>query len=182
MPWYPGPSGGRWTKQYFCLQYIINNLPQLLPAPEYPACACVCFLLLESLLDESGVPHPPSGPDNLYHHNKLHGRWQTAGSVQRGGNPPLAPVRVAILALPIGIYKSIRCSSNATLSFQVNLCLVLYACLVKDMLQVWNRHLAPPFWSGWQMSTPLSSRLLNNKQSMSLETPGAAFKWSFCLG
>lgn len=34
--------------------------------------------------------------------------------------------------------KRIRGSSNATSSFQVNLCLVLYACLVKDMLQVWR--------------------------------------------
>lgn len=47
---YPGPYGGRWTMQYVYLQYIINNLPKLLRAPEYAASAWIFIILLESPL------------------------------------------------------------------------------------------------------------------------------------
>lgn len=61
-----------------------------------------------------------------------------------------------------------------------SLCLFSYghaAGMERKMSQ--NHHLAPLLWSGWQMPEPLNSRLLNNKQTMSLKTPGALLKWSF---
>jgi len=36
--------------RYVYLQYTINNLPKLLRAPEYTACAWIFIILLDSLL------------------------------------------------------------------------------------------------------------------------------------
>ena len=101
------------AKQHVYPQYVNNSLHKLLQAPECTVCVCFSIILLQSAATRT----TPMAQQQLL-------------AALKGEE--ILPWLMSELLFQLcqkGTCKRIRGSSNATLPSQVDLCLVLYACL-----------------------------------------------------